>query len=113
MSGIDTRKKNESNCKCLNVNTPPDKKQVKMQFKLDVRRRDEKLRRVVVFTTLARYSLKQKPCLLISSHLNESNKMDFEIMHSFDTVARGYHYYRKCWQPKINQTLYLSHSKKQ
>ena len=109
MSDIDTRKEKETNCKCLNVNNPLHKKQVKMQFKLDVRKRDEKLRRVVVFTTLARYSMKQKPCLLISSHLNESNKMDFEIMHSFNTAARGYHYNRKCWQPKINQTLYLSH----
>ena len=37
--------------------------------------------------------------------------MDFEIMYSFDTAARGYHYYRRYWQPEINQTLYLSHEK--
>ena len=55
--------------------------------------------------------MKQKHYLRISSHLNENNKMDFEIMYSFDTAARGYHYYGRCWQPEINQTLYLSHEK--
>ena len=33
-------------------------------------------------------------------------------MYSFDTAARGYHYYRRYWQPEINQTLNLSHEKK-
>ena len=59
----------------------------------------------------ARYSLKQKHCLLISSHLNENDKMDFESMYSLDTAARGYHYYRRYWQPEINKTIYLSHEK--
>ena len=38
--------------------------------------------------------------------------MDFEIIYSFDTAARRYHYYQRYWQPEINQTLYLPHEKK-
>ena len=29
-------------------------------------------------------------------------------MYSFDAAIRGYHYYRKYWQPEVNQKLYLS-----
>ena len=58
------------------------------------------------------YSLKQKHCLVISSHLNDNKKINFEIMYSFNTAARGYHYCRRYWQLEFNQMLYLSHEKK-
>ena len=58
------------------------------------------------------YSLNQKHCLVISSHLNDNKKINFEIMYSFKTAARGYHYYRRYWQLEFNQMLYLSHEKK-
>ena len=35
--------------------------------------------------------------------------MEFENMYDFDSAVRGYHYYKKYWQPEINQVLYLSH----
>ena len=54
------------------------------------------------------YSLKQKHCLVISSHLNDNKKINFEIMYSFNTPARGYHSYRRYWQLEFNQMLYLS-----
>ena len=58
------------------------------------------------------YSLNQKHCLVISSHLNDNKKINFEIIYSFNTAARGYHYYRRYWQLEFNQMLYLSHEKK-
>jgi len=32
-------------------------------------------------------------------------------MYDFDSAVRGYHYYKKYWQPEVNQVLYLSHEK--
>ena len=58
------------------------------------------------------YSLNQKHCLVISSHLSDNNKINFEIMYSFNTAARGYHYYRRYWQLEFHHMLYLSHEKK-
>ena len=81
---------------------------LKCQFKVQIRCKKEEGENEKSCT---RHSLKQKHCLIISSHLNENNKMDFEIMYSFDTAARGYNYYRRYWQPEINETMYLSHEK--
>ena len=58
------------------------------------------------------YSLNQKHCLVISSHLSDNNKINFEIMYSFNTAARGYHYYRRYWQLEFHHMLYWSHEKK-
>ena len=84
------------------------KNKLKYQFKVPIRRKEERWENK---NSCARYSLKQKHCLLISSHLNENNKMNFEIMYSFSTAARGYHYYRRYWQPEIIQRLYLFNEK--
>ena len=37
--------------------------------------------------------------------------MKLDKMYSFDAATRGYHYYRKYWQPEVNQKLYLSHER--
>lgn len=37
--------------------------------------------------------------------------MEFENMYDFESAVRGYHYYKKYWQPEVNQILYLSHEK--
>ena len=37
--------------------------------------------------------------------------MKLDKMYSFDAAIRGYHYYRKYWQPEVNQKLCLSHER--
>ena len=37
--------------------------------------------------------------------------MELDKMHSFDDAIARYHYYRKYWEPEVNQNLYFSYDR--